>query len=464
MDRIPNRSDQGQAVSQYHSWIRRIYYWLLVVIPFSMSYPWWNHAIELPSEPLMGLLFLLLLPLLWRTRSEQRKLWRSPLIVCSFAWLLWMGLGILWSSDPLVSAKYTLVTFCHWVLFMYGLAALGLPSSKPLRHWYNFYTLPLILILLYAWSVHARYGFSTDTSVLVARPFYFDHALLSVCLLLLAGIYAYGAFRNRSGGDAFLFRYYNLVILLLLLLGVYLSFSRAAWVSAVLASGIIGAIVLFKRSFRLMLGLSIGGMLVLLFLLPALFRGIADNRVESKKGNWWQQIVSVANVTTDVSNLERINRYSCAWRMFRDRPIRGFGVGTYEVSYLPYQRADETTRISVFTPGPHPPGRGGGAHSEYLEALSEMGLPGGLLFLGLLLASLWTGIRVYWKAADLDHRLLALGLLFGLLTFFIHGVFNNFLNNSKVAVLVWSSMAILVSLEGQLSLNPSGAGQTEDKL
>ena len=60
---------------------------------------------------------------------------------------------------------------------------------------------------------------------------------------------------------------------------------------------------------------------------------------------------SVGNITTDVSNLERLNRYSCAWRMFQDRPITGFGAGTFPIAFLPYQRQEEMTRISVTTFG-----------------------------------------------------------------------------------------------------------------
>ncbi len=422
-------------------WIAGGYLLLLLSLPFAVDLPQGSLALEVPSEPLQILLVGRRLPLLCQWRHHHATLWKAPLLRISGLWLLWMLLTIPGSSAPLVSAKYGLVALTHWYLFAYLPLLIGWQLPQLLPRWFNLYTFPLLLLLLYAWSVHAQYDFRIDASVLVARPFFFDHALLSTALLLVLGPYLYALHRRRGRW------HYAYPVVLLLLLGVYLSYSRAAWISALLALGLTGTLVLFRHYFRWMLGLTGLGLLGLALLLPSLWAGILQNRVESKKGNWWQQMASVANVTTDVSNLERLNRYRCAWRMVGDRPWRGFGAGTYALAYLPYQKPEEMTRISVTEVGPHPPGRGGGAHSEYFQALAELGWPGGLLFLALVLTSLFTAGRVYWSAARDSHRYLALALGFGLLTFFIHALFNNFFHHSKIAMLIWSSMAILIQLE-----------------
>ena len=59
-------------------------------------------------------------------------------------------------------------------------------------------------------------------------------------------------------------------------------------------------------------------------------------------------VKSVSNVTTDPSNLERINRWKCAARMVSERPVFGFGPGTYVFKYSPFQKSDEITLISTF--------------------------------------------------------------------------------------------------------------------
>src|SRR5690606_24080730 len=103
---------------------------------------------------------------------------------------------------------------------------------------------------------------------------------------------------------------------------------------------------------------------------------------------------SMTNVSTDVSNKERINRWKCAVRMFFDKPVFGFGPGTYQFQYAPYQKPSELTRMSTFN------GDRGESHSEYLKPLSESGLPGFVIQLLLVLAALYTGMRVVYREQD----------------------------------------------------------------
>jgi O-antigen ligase len=176
-----------------------------------------------------------------------------------------------------------------------------------------------------------------------------------------------------------------------------------------------------------------------MFSAPMLSEQLRSNQAKSKTGTLWEQLVSTANITSDVSNLERINRYSCALRMTKDQPWAGFGPGTFQFAYLSYQKPEEMTRISVTTAEKHRAGKGGGAHSEYLQAFAEMGIIGGLLWIGIVIGMLFTVLSLYHHSKEK----ILLALLFGLTTFFIHALFNNFLHHGKVAVLVWSSLAMV---------------------
>ena len=198
------------------------------------------------------------------------------------------------------------------------------------------------------------------------------------------------------------------------------------------------------------MALVLGTGIVAVLVFPKLQSRLAQNTVESKKGSWVEQIQSMGNIRSDVSNLERLNRYSCAWRMFLDRPITGFGTGTFAMAYLPYQRPAEMTRLSVTTPrrvdGRHYSGRGGGAHSEYFQALSELGLPGLLAWLLLLGSSWYTALRVYFQHKKQSHRRWAMALFWALNTYYLHSFFNNFLHQEEISVLFWSMLAALAML------------------
>ena len=79
---------------------------------------------------------------------------------------------------------------------------------------------------------------------------------------------------------------------------------------------------------------------------------------------------SFSNVSSDASNLERLNRWSCAWAMFQERPLWGWGPGTYQFEYAPFQTSDLRTIISTNNADL------GNAHSEYLGPLAEQGVVG----------------------------------------------------------------------------------------
>jgi len=154
-----------------------------------------------------------------------------------------------------------------------------------------------------------------------------------------------------------------------------------------------------------------------------------------------EHIQSISNISSDASNLERINRWAAAIRLFKEKPIFGWGPGTYQFVYAPYQRAKEKTIISTNY------GDMGNAHSEYIGPLSESGVLGMLTFLGIVITVIFTGIRVYRRAESKEARLIAIVVLMGLISYFIHGIMNNFLDTDKASVPFWGFIAILVALD-----------------
>jgi len=209
---------------------------------------------------------------------------------------------------------------------------------------------------------------------------------------------------------------------LLFFTGLFFSFCRAAWLSVLLA-GAVFFVFCFRKKWRL---LALFGTALLL------------------AGFFWQKTI-VESMAKDVSILERLNRYSCALRMAHDRPWMGFGPGTFQFQYLPYQQPEEMTRISVTEPNPATYGRGGGAHSEYFQALAENGWPGLALWIVLTVAVLWTGFNSFFRAKTTEYQWFALALTLSLLTFFLHGFVNNMLHDGRVAALVWGMVGVLVS-------------------
>jgi O-antigen ligase len=138
--------------------------------------------------------------------------------------------------------------------------------------------------------------------------------------------------------------------------------------------------------------------------------------------------------------------------MFAEKPNTGWGPGTYQFRYAPFQKSSERTAISTDF------GDAGNSHSEYLGALSESGWPGALIYLAMALCAVITGIKVWYREGRGDKGYFALAVVTGLVTYAVHGVMNSFLDSDKIAALWWGFIALIVAmdLEGRIM-----AGATE---
>jgi O-antigen ligase len=224
-----------------------------------------------------------------------------------------------------------------------------------------------------------------------------------------------------------------------LILGLVLSYTRAAWVS-LFGAFIFAFILKFRISFAKFLTIIIVGVGVLLFSWDSIIMSLEKNTQDSSS-SFSKHIESVSNISTDASNLERINRWNCAIRMFKERPFLGWGPGTYAFQYAPFQRSKEKTIISTNQ------GDLGNAHSEFLGPLAESGILGILSFLVLMLTVYYKGMQLYYTLEKGDLRNLVFFSLLALTTYFVHGFLNNFLDTDKLAVPFWSFISILVAVD-----------------
>ena len=150
--------------------------------------------------------------------------------------------------------------------------------------------------------------------------------------------------------------------------------------------------------------------------------------------------------------MERINRWKCAIDMFLEKPVFGWGPGTYQFQYAPFQLNKDKTIISSNQ------GDMGNAHSEYLGPLSESGFLGLVFFLLLVCIVVIRAINLYYKTEDKIIKIWVLSSIAALMSYFIHGIFNNFLDTDKASVVLWIVISILVSFDmshNQKSLNNS---------
>ncbi|MEM7037233.1 MAG: O-antigen ligase family protein, partial [Bacteroidota bacterium] len=225
------------------------------------------------------------------------------------------------------------------------------------------------------------------------------------------------------------------------LVALFFSYSRGAWASCLLGLILMGVFTLPKSYRRFLLPSTI------LFVVIGGYvwymgqgTGTAKNDAVSRK-NLKDHVASITNFRTDDSNAERINRWYCAIEMFKERPTTGFGPGTYAFLYGNYQRARYRTSVSTNR------GDNGTAHNEFLLAMSETGWMGAIILLGIFIAPIVMGVRGYHRAIKKNTRLLYLAITFGLITYDIHALVNNFLDQDKIGGSYFGFMAIITALD-----------------
>jgi putative inorganic carbon (HCO3(-)) transporter len=127
--------------------------------------------------------------------------------------------------------------------------------------------------------------------------------------------------------------------------------------------------------------------------------------------------------------------------MVSEKPLFGFGPGTYVFQYAPFQKSSELTIISTHA------GDLGDAHSEFFSAMSESGYPGLFFFVALVLSTLWVGFRLVARTSSRPVRITATLALFGLSTYYFHALLNNYSQYDKIGVPFWVFTAIIVALD-----------------
>jgi putative inorganic carbon (HCO3(-)) transporter len=418
-------------------------YLLVIVFFVPISIPLRNLVeglsidMYLPTEPLLaGLLLLYLVKYLTGDRIHIRVL-RHPVTLAIFFQLAWLFITSITSSDPLVSFKY-LLSRSWFIVGFYLLASQIFREEKRMHTYLWLFIIAFTGIILYTLYNHAQYGLTNQIMAhRVSRPFYNDHTSYGAVLgFLLPVLIALFLFIRREEINL---RFLMVLLILLFVFATVVSYTRATWVS-ILGAIVIWAIIKLRIRFELVL---VGAVLLVAFFLsirPQLMLKLERNRVESS-GEFTEHVQSISNISTDQSNLERINRWSCAVRMWRDKPVFGFGPGTYQFQYGRYQRSYEKTRISTDF------GTLGNAHSEYLGPLAEAGVFGLLSVLLIIGTSIYTGLRVYFTSKKRSIRILSLSLMVGLFSYYFHGLLNNFLDTDKISALFWGYTAMLVAMD-----------------
>ena len=416
-----------------------LFYFLAFATPLSIPVKDIGGGIgmSIPTEPVIFFLFIGIIFQLFAGGTFDHRVLKEPLTIIIGLDLLWMIITSVSSTMPLVSAKYTLARAWFILVFYLGLSHFFKKKDVMMIFIWCF-SIATTILTLYTLKNHAAESFTRLYSYTAMRPFLPDHGMYAAAIsFVIPPMLVFGLYGKRMR-----LNWFGVMMALglaaIVIVGVIFSFTRASWLSLV-AALFVWVLLLLKVKFRTVAIVCATVIAGFLTFQQTIWEELSRNKQDSDD-DIEEHVQSFSNVSTDPSNLERLNRWSCAHRMFLDKPVLGFGPGTYTYQYAPYQISNEMSIISTHS------GDLGNVHSEYLRPLAESGVLSGIFFPIMVLYTVYLGFDSYYRCRDPRYKYLVLGALLGLITYFTHGFLNNYSDFDKIAVPMWGFMAVIVAV------------------
>lgn len=193
--------------------------------------------------------------------------------------------------------------------------------------------------------------------------------------------------------------FYFFIFATLSLLVLIFTTSRGSWLSVMLA---LGLMLFLSGKYRLLLYF-----LITIFILIG-FPVYLDR---------------LTSILTPQADADRFKYWTAAFRMIKENPFLGKGLGTFMVYF------------SKYIPNLFP----AYAHNCYLQIWAETGIFSLVTFFTYVIMVFRRGIRCFFKSQDF----LLLGLLCGLFGFLVHSFFDTNLYSLQLAVLFWILLGLI---------------------
>lgn len=401
---------------------------LIFLAPLSISVGMDNLGLKIsfPTEFLTLLLMVLLGMRLIYYENFSSAIVKHPISILLIIDLAWTLIVTITSEISEVSFKRFLLKLGFIGIYYFAMSHwMQHKKNRPLL--FVLYGIGLLYPIYHTFKFHAMHDFSQQVSFAICEPYFSDHTIYGACLGFILPFFILKSYVSKK------VNWPMFLMAVVLLTALVFSYSRASWIACLLAL-MFGVAVRFGMKMRLLLLMTALVSTTIIYNVDRIFFELKSQEATENDDNFAEHLGSVTNLNTDASNLERINRWAAAYNMFEERPITGFGPGTYQFEYASYQSIEFLTRISTND------GDRGHAHSEYFGALAETGLPGLVIFVVLIFSGMYYGIELL-RHSNYESVLLW-GALLGLFTYFIQAMFNGFLDYEKMAILVYGALAI----------------------
>lgn len=419
--------------------IRIPFYLLMFSIPFSMNLEERFHiGIDFPDEALMLILTaaFLFFGFLNYKKIEFISWLKNPVMIVVLLSFCWMAITVVFSTDPVLSSKYLVKRIWYLTPFLF-FPIIFFAEQKSLKLAFTFMLVPLLAIILLILYRFSAVGFRFEEVHDPIQPFFLNHVMYGSMISSFVPLIAGAIYLCRRWSMAWIFLLGGLVVFLV---GVYFSYSRAAWMAVVFA---IFAMVAIR--FRFM---HYAMMLFYAIVLSAVLWMSHNNQYLNYRPKFEKTIMHTSLVDhimatiqgTDISSAERYYRWIAAVRMSVDRPITGVGPNNFYENYKHYTISAYRTWVSRNL-------ERSTTHNYFLFMLVEQGYPALILYALLILIIFYYGQKVYHRQTDRFNKVVVMSVLCMIAAVFINNFFSELLETDKIGSLFLLAIATLIAID-----------------
>jgi O-antigen ligase len=421
---------------------RYLFLLLWASIPFSSEIEFGSMGADLPDEGLMVLLTgIAILIFAVKGAKMSMKMLLNPITLILFLHFGWIALTTLSSSEPIISLKF-LAAKTWFIVVFYFLGYHIVRSEKDLMQWFRWLVIPILITVAVIWARHSTEAFSFMTVEKFLNPFYRNHVDYA---LMLGVVFPFvWVFRKSWKG-----KYTGVFIVSIFVIAISLAYTRAAYLGIVAA--FVGFILIKTRTLKFALLATTLAVIVLFTYLSKNNRYIdyAPDYHKTITHHKFDNLIEATYNLEDISSMERVYRWIAGFYMIEEKPVLGFGPGTFYSSYRPYTDEHFITYVSD---NPEK----SGTHNYFLMTAADQGVPGLLIFLALIVVALLKAQWLYSRIPDGYPRKLltaTVGTLFFIIFILL---LNDMIETDKVGTFFFFCLAMLVSLEHRYVERESG--------
>lgn len=416
--------------------LRTIYLILLFTIPLSAEVALPNgFATDFPTELLIGGLMILFFPyVLSDPKTLDKNFIRHPLIFLLLIHYAWILVATIFSSDAFISLKFSLAKTWYIITFVF-VTAIIIKNVDDFKKAFWCLSLPLTFTIVYTLFRHSKDDFAFQFVNTPMLPFFRNHvnyactvAQMVPFTILAISWYKKGSFKRR----------FLVFTLLLMLVAVYFSYTRSAWL-ALLAAALV-VIVIHMRMMKWAVPLAFAGIIGFF-----VYMGYHDHYLEHSPDfettvyhpELGEHLASTFE-GKDISSAERIYRWVAGVRMWTHQPWVGYGPGNFYNFYKSFTVNSFQTWVSANV-------ERSSIHNYFLLLLAEQGIIGLIIFMVLSMAIFIYGERIYHRTKNKEEKRYVLSLVLCLVIIYVNTFLSDLIETDKIGSFFFICIALLVN-------------------